>query len=32
MTLAIRPGAFMSGTLTALVLDGAAHDFLQTTD
>jgi serine/threonine protein phosphatase 1 len=30
--IAIDTGAFMSGTLTAVVLDGAAHDFLQTTD
>ena len=30
--IGIDTGAFMSGTLTALVLDGAAHDFLQTTD
>ena len=32
LRIAIDTGAFMSGTLTAVVLDGAAHDFLQTTD
>ncbi len=30
--IGIDTGAFMTGTLTALVLDGSTRDFLQTTD